>query len=136
PRNMIDPETIFPGGSGISLMIERFATDLPEPDSPTMPSVSPGLTLKLMPSTAFTVPSSVSKYVRRSLTLRRLPLVLMLLTASSFADRARRAIHHPENSARKASKPSSRPERSTARDRWPGYLRLPRPDCPTKLAAA
>ena len=33
--------TMRPGGVGMSRMIDRFVTDLPEPDSPTMPSVSP-----------------------------------------------------------------------------------------------
>src|SRR5712692_1082234 len=75
PPKRISPETIFPGGSGINRISERFATDLPEPDSPTMPSVSPRFNSKLMPSTAFTTPSSVSKYVRRSLTSRRFPSV-------------------------------------------------------------
>ena len=41
PSKRISPETILPGGLGIRRMIERFVTDLPEPDSPTMPSVSP-----------------------------------------------------------------------------------------------
>ncbi len=45
-------------------------TLLPEPDSPTMPSVSPGCTLYDTPSTAFTMPSSVLKWTRRSLTSR------------------------------------------------------------------
>src|SRR2546429_1998100 len=37
--------------------------------------VSPCLTSKLTPSTALTTPSSVSKYVRRSLTSSRLPFL-------------------------------------------------------------
>jgi hypothetical protein len=40
-------------------MIVRQVTLLPEPDSPTMPSVLPFSTLKLTPSTALTMPSSV-----------------------------------------------------------------------------
>src|SRR6266849_9680935 len=77
PPKRISPETIFPGGSGISRMSDRFATDLPEPDSPTIPNVSPRFSSKLTPSTAFTTPSSVAKYVRRSLTSSRLPFVLV-----------------------------------------------------------
>jgi hypothetical protein len=50
-----------PGGTGISRITERLVTDLPEPDSPTTPSVSPLSRWKLTPSTALTVPSSVSK---------------------------------------------------------------------------
>ena len=33
--------------------------DLPEPDSPTRPSFSPGIRSKEMPLTAFTTPASV-----------------------------------------------------------------------------
>ena len=54
-------------------MIERERIVLPEPDSPTMPSARPLASLKLTPSTAFTTPSAVSKWVRRSSTSRRRP---------------------------------------------------------------
>src|SRR2546423_768388 len=63
-------------------MIERLVTDFPEPDSPTMPKVSPRFRSKLMPSTALTVPSSVSKYVRRSLTERRFPSELLIIAVA------------------------------------------------------
>ena len=36
--------------------MQRASVDLPQPDSPTMPSVSPSRTEKLTPSTAFTAP--------------------------------------------------------------------------------
>src|SRR5262249_45003673 len=52
----------------LSPMIVRQVTLFPLPDSPTMPSVFPFSTLKLTPSTALTIPSSVSKYVFRSIT--------------------------------------------------------------------
>ena len=42
-------------------MIVRQVTLLPQPDSPTMPSVLPFSTEKLTPSTALTIPSSVRK---------------------------------------------------------------------------
>src|SRR5947208_3008766 len=45
-------------------------TDLPLPDSPTMPMVSPRLTSKLTPSTAFTTAPDVKKCVFRSWTRR------------------------------------------------------------------
>ena len=61
-----------PAGVGMSRMIDRFVTDLPEPDSPTMPSVSPRARSKDTPSTALTTRSSSSKYVRRLRTDRRL----------------------------------------------------------------
>ena len=43
-------------------MIVRQVTLLPQPDSPTMPSVFPFSTEKLTPSTALTTPSSVRKW--------------------------------------------------------------------------
>ena len=46
-------------------------TLLPDPDSPTIPSVSPGWTVNETPSTALTMPSSVLKWTRRSLTSRQ-----------------------------------------------------------------
>src|SRR5918992_1831350 len=49
-------------------MIERTVTDLPQPDSPTMPSISPTSTSKETPSTARTSPARVLKYVWRSRT--------------------------------------------------------------------
>src|SRR3954469_17135732 len=51
-------------------MIVRHVTLLPQPDSPTIPRVFPFSTLKLTPSTALTMPSSVRKYVLRSFTSR------------------------------------------------------------------
>jgi hypothetical protein len=55
-------------GFGLRLRIDIIVTLFPEPDSPTTPRVSPGRTANEMPSTAFTIPSSVLKYVRRSRT--------------------------------------------------------------------
>src|SRR4029079_13559375 len=40
----------------MSLRMVRPKVDLPQPDSPTNPSVSPSLMVKLTPSTAFTLP--------------------------------------------------------------------------------
>ena len=42
-------------------MIDRAVTVLPEPDSPTMPSVWPCSSVKLTPSTALTTPAWVKK---------------------------------------------------------------------------
>src|SRR3954468_20802941 len=71
PSNSTSPPAIRPGGEGMRRMIDRFVTDFPEPDSPTIPSVSPRATSKLTPSTARTVLSSSEKYVRSSFTDRR-----------------------------------------------------------------
>ena len=51
----------------ITAMLE---TDLPEPDSPTMPRVRPRSTANDSPSTDLTRPSSVGKCTRRSVTSR------------------------------------------------------------------
>src|SRR5215472_19138680 len=52
----------------ISRMTDIIVTLLPEPDSPTMPRVSPTETVNDTPSTALTTPSSVRKLTRRSRT--------------------------------------------------------------------
>src|SRR4051812_29736907 len=73
PSNTMRPPTMRPGGSWMSRMIERFVTDFPDPDSPTMPSVSPRRTSKLTPLTALTTPSSPKKCVSRPCTESRTP---------------------------------------------------------------
>jgi hypothetical protein len=50
------PPSIRPGGDWIRRRIERLVTDLPEPDSPTRPRVSPLWSSKETLSTALTVP--------------------------------------------------------------------------------
>src|SRR6266536_4939189 len=67
---MIAPLTILPGGCGISRMSDSAVTDLPQPDSPTMPRVSPAASSNDTPSTACTTPSRVKNCVLRSLTSR------------------------------------------------------------------
>ena len=49
-------------------MIDRDSTDLPEPDSPTMPSVLPRSRLKETPLTALRTPRSVTNWVVTSRT--------------------------------------------------------------------
>ena len=56
-------------------------TDLPEPDSPTIPRVFPGSKLKLIPFTACTSPLSVLKVVCRSLTSK---IYLLSILRSSY----------------------------------------------------
>src|SRR2546427_11639839 len=67
---MIAPFTILPGGIGMRRMSERAVTVLPQPDSPTSPSVSPAASSKDTPSTARTTPSRLKNCVCRSLTAR------------------------------------------------------------------
>ena len=73
-RTVVPPEGCCPAairpGVVDSDHDRRCVTLFPEPDSPTMPSVSPGRTVKLTPSTARMTPASVWKYVWRSSTWR------------------------------------------------------------------
>ncbi len=63
PSNRISPPATRPGGA-TRPMIESAVTLLPQPDSPTMPSVRPASSAKLTPSTALNVPASVVNAVR------------------------------------------------------------------------
>ena len=69
PSKVMLPATILPG-SGTSRRMERAVIDFPDPDSPTMPTVSPRLTRKSMPSTARTIPPRTMNWVLRPLTSR------------------------------------------------------------------
>ena len=60
PLNRASP-LVIAEAFGFRPMIVRHVTLFPEPDSPTMPSVLPFSTLKVTPSTALTMPSSVRK---------------------------------------------------------------------------
>src|SRR5437867_13359525 len=57
-----------PGGEGMRRMMESEVTLLPQPDSPTRPSVLLSPISKLTPSMARTSPSGVKNDVRRFLT--------------------------------------------------------------------
>ena len=59
PAKRISPPTIRPPGSGTRRRIDRQVMDFPEPDSPTIPSVSPRRTENVAPSTALTTPRRV-----------------------------------------------------------------------------
>src|SRR5690606_19226504 len=63
--------TVVVGPLLISPITVRPRTDLPDPDSPTRPRVSPGAMAKETPSTARTSPRGVWKTVRRSSTTSR-----------------------------------------------------------------
>ena len=58
PSKRISPLTILPGWPS-SRSTEKEVTLLPQPDSPTSPTISPRLTRKLTPSTALTTPAYV-----------------------------------------------------------------------------
>src|SRR6202011_3043960 len=57
-----------PGGGGIRRNIDSAVTLLPQPLSPTIARVSPGMTWNETPSTARTTPSRVKNQVFRSAT--------------------------------------------------------------------
>ncbi len=61
PSSLMAPED---GSTSRSTV--RATVDLPQPDSPTMPSVSPPPTEKLTPSTACTVPTCRRKMPPRT----------------------------------------------------------------------
>src|SRR5437660_8038266 len=71
PSNSTSPASMRPGGCGTRRMIESAVTLLPQPDSPTMPSVRPRARLKSTPSTARTSPCSPSNEVRSPRTSSR-----------------------------------------------------------------
>src|SRR6266536_1323462 len=77
-------------------MIENAVTDLPHPDSPTIPSVVPRSTLKVTPSTACTSPSRVLKYVRRSLTSSSAIQELLEVLSSPRIERVAEAVGDEE----------------------------------------
>src|SRR5437588_2358756 len=70
PENITEPSAILPARSRIRITAYDV-TDLPEPDSPTMPSVSPLATEMLTCCTALTMPRRVVNSTVRSLTSSR-----------------------------------------------------------------
>ena len=65
PASLIEPAAMWPP-LGSSCMIVSAVIVLPQPDSPTTPSVSPSSTCSVTPSTACTTPSLSWISVRRS----------------------------------------------------------------------
>ena len=72
PSRSALPPVISPGGS-ISRMSANAVVVLPDPDSPTSPNRSPGLRVKVTPSTAFIGPRGVPYCTRKSSTWRTPP---------------------------------------------------------------
>src|SRR5687768_2606829 len=64
PSKRTSPPAMRPGGCGTRPMMESAVTLLPQPDSPTMPSVRPRSRLRSTPSAARTSPRSEAKCVR------------------------------------------------------------------------
>src|SRR5439155_9100080 len=70
PSKRAEPERTRPA-RGRSPTSASAVTLFPQPDSPTMPSVSPGPMSNEIPFTACTVPPPVQKWTRRSSTAKR-----------------------------------------------------------------
>ena len=70
---------MIPGGLGINLIADREVTDFPEPDSPTIPTVSPLFKVKLISLTAFTVVPSVRNSVTKFLNSNSVLLIIGFL---------------------------------------------------------
>src|SRR5580700_7539265 len=68
PSNSMLPLSILPGGIWIRRITASEETLLPEPDSPTIPSVFPASTENERPFTARTMPSSVRNVTSRFFT--------------------------------------------------------------------
>jgi hypothetical protein len=99
PRNSARFAVTIAGGFGSSPSSAKFVTDFPEPDSPTIPSVSPARSTKETPSTARTTPRCVSKRTDRSSTsstmsLERLSAACTFTLCSAISDRAHPAGRH------------------------------------------
>ena len=116
----------------MSRMTDRAVTDLPQPDSPTTPSVWARPMSKLTPSTALTVPSSVSNQVRRSLISRTcspLGFAGAVMAAPLPDDLAGRAGHVTSifwrgSSASRRPSPRKLAERTMSTRMMPGHTTI------------
>ena len=61
PRDVLALNSTEPSVTSSSRTMQRASVDLPQPDSPTMPSVSPCRTSNETPSTACTLPISAGR---------------------------------------------------------------------------
>src|ERR1700716_400545 len=81
PDNITEPSAILSSRCGIRIRASDV-TDLPEPDSPTMPSVSPLATEILTCCTALMMPRRVANSTVRSLTSSSGCAVIVLSSSS------------------------------------------------------
>ena len=87
---MVPPSTRA-GGSGRSPSMVWQVTDLPDPDSPTIPTISPLSIENEMSSTALTVPERVWKKVLRFLISRN------FISLWQIWDQVHHEVHLREN---------------------------------------
>src|SRR6185503_8943205 len=91
PSKRASSASTWPGGRGIRPSSERHATDFPDPDSPTMPSVSPRSSWNETSLTARTTPCRVWNAVRRPLTSRS---ATPLVPGRAHVERIAQAVAH------------------------------------------
>src|SRR6056297_1845842 len=82
PPSRTAPEAMLPAGRGSRPISARLVTDLPQPDSPTMPSVRPGRIENETSSTARTIPASVTKSTLRRSTSSNASLMVSPTSSS------------------------------------------------------
>ena len=78
PSSVTEPPITRPGGSGTSRITDSAVTLLPQPDSPTIASVSPRRTVNETSSTARNSPEFVKNTVCRFFTSRTVVFLLRL----------------------------------------------------------
>src|ERR1035437_7039268 len=117
PSNKTWPPSIRPAGAGSSRITARFVTLLPQPDSPTRPSVSPSSRSKETPFTAWTVPSWVRNRTIRSRTDRRATPLPLQARVESLAQAVAQEIEadgaEDDNRAREEDEVRSRLQEAT-----------------------
>src|SRR5699024_12388118 len=91
--NNTSPSPISPEVPRSSCIIERDVTLFPQPDSPTIPTISPLFTPKLTPRTTWVVTSSDVKAVFRFLTSNKYDIIRRSFNPL-FLDPTHLLIHH------------------------------------------
>src|SRR5215210_6997119 len=124
PSKTISPPLTMVFDSGFNPMMLLAATDFPDPDSPTMASVSPRLRSKVAPRTACTSPAYVPKEMRRSSTLRTAsPFVLAtLLPHPRVEGVAQTVAEEPEADRQEAQDDGREYEQVRIKPHLPGSL--------------
>ena len=114
-------KTIFPSVTGCSRAMQRASVDLPQPVSPTSPSVSPSRICRLTPSTACTNRCSrlTSEALRSGKCLTMPVSSSSAGPASAAADACRAAVISTGTGTRRATAPAAESGSQQA-DWWPG----------------
>ena len=110
PARWISPAVISPGGSR-SPMTAFPTVDLPAPDSPTTPRMSPGSTASDTSSTATRLPRRLGNSTRRFRMSRRAVAVATAATVTGASGSGRRGASPRGGSPRAPAPPGRAPER-------------------------